>query len=122
MKWALAALFMVGVVLVVAGLPMGQPQPDRAARFGGGVRVLPMTFSHSSHFGKPCATCHHEFADRTIGPTCMTCHVTDHRVAPLLAAQFHTLCQSCHLDESAAGRPSGPTRRCIACHLDDQAF
>jgi hypothetical protein len=121
-KWLLAALFLAGVALVVTGLPMGQPLPERAARFGGSLAVLPMTFTHQSHFGKPCATCHHEFVDRTAGPPCMTCHVTDQKVAPLLEAQFHGLCQSCHIDEHAAGRPSGPTRRCIACHLDDHAF
>ncbi len=122
MKWLLAVLFLGAAWLVVAGPPLVSPQPERAPRFGGGVAVLPMTFTHQSHFGQPCATCHHEFADHTVGPNCMTCHVTDAKVAPLLEQQFHDLCRSCHLDEHMAGGPSGPTRRCIACHLDDHEF
>ena len=122
MKWLLGALFLAGAWLVVAGLPVAGPQPDRAPRFGGGLAVLPMTFTHESHFGQPCATCHHEFADHRAGQTCMACHVTDPKAAPFLEAQFHGLCQSCHVAEHAAGRPAGPTRRCIACHLDDHGF
>lgn len=122
MKWLLANLFLAGTWLVVAGLPMARPQPERAPRFGGSLAVLPMSFAHESHFGLPCATCHHEFADHTVGPPCMTCHVTDARVAPLLETQFHGLCQTCHLKERMAGHAAGPARQCIDCHLDDHAF
>lgn len=122
MKWVLAALLIAGVALVALGLPFGGVQPERAPRFGGDLAVLPMTFAHESHFGMACARCHHEFAERLAGPSCMACHATDPKVAPLLEAQFHELCRSCHVTEHVAGNPSGPTRRCVACHLDDQAF
>lgn len=81
-----------------------------------------MTFVHDDHLGVSCATCHHEFVDGTTGSSCLNCHVQDPEVAPLLEQQFHTLCRSCHVEKEAAGEASGPTRRCIACHLPDDQF
>ncbi|WP_216031416.1 cytochrome c3 family protein [Paracoccus marinaquae] len=119
----LAALFFCGLVLVVTGPPGADDRAGRREpRFGGTIPVLPMTFSHGDHFGQTCASCHHEFTDGTAGPPCMTCHVTDRSVAPLLEDQFHGLCRSCHVTEHAASRPSGPTRNCTACHLPDHDF
>lgn len=120
MKWMLAALFALGVALVVWGPPGARP--ERTHSFNRAVPVLPMTFSHADHGGEPCAICHHNFIDRISGLACISCHITDPKVAHLFEAQFHTLCRSCHVEERAAGQPSGPTRRCIDCHLPDTRF
>lgn len=118
MKWGLLAALLLGAALVAFGPPGAVA--ERAPRYGGTTPILAMTFAHSDHFAVvACKTCHHEFADRLMGLPCMTCHVTDAKVSGKLEEQFHTLCRSCHVEERAAGKPSGPTRRCIACHLPD---
>ncbi len=104
------------------GLPGADPGIRRAPRFGGTMPVLPMTFLHEDHVTSNCVTCHHEFQDGRRQKPCMTCHVTDPEVMPLLEAQFHDLCRTCHATEHAAGRPAGPTRRCISCHMPDDHF
>lgn len=122
MKLLLAALFALGIALVVFGSPFADPVAGRAPRFGGSLPVLPMTFAHGDHTSVGCVTCHHEFVDRSLGQTCMACHVTDRRVTGRLEDQFHGLCRSCHVREDAAGKPAGPTRRCRDCHHPDDAF
>lgn len=122
MKWLPAGLFVVGLVLVVAGPPPPVPTARRAVVAGAGRPILPMSFVHDDHRGVPCATCHHEFVDGTVGTTCINCHVTAPKVAGLLERQFHDLCRSCHVEEQSAGEVHGPTRRCIACHLPDDRF
>lgn len=122
MKWILAGLFVLGLVLVVVGPPPPVRTAHRAVVAGAGRPILPMTFVHDDHRGVPCATCHHEFVDGTIGSTCIDCHVTDPKVSALLERQFHDLCRSCHVAERAAGKAAGPTRSCIACHLPDDRF
>lgn len=81
-----------------------------------------MTFAHADHATEPCATCHHNFVDGITGLACISCHLTDSKVAHLFEAQFHTLCRTCHVEERAAGRDSGPTRHCITCHMRDNEF
>ncbi|UXU76519.1 MULTISPECIES: cytochrome c3 family protein [unclassified Paracoccus (in: a-proteobacteria)] len=81
-----------------------------------------MRFGHDDHLGLPCAGCHHEFVDATTGPPCLTCHVTDVKVSPLLREQFHQLCQSCHTETRTRGQASGPMRRCGDCHVPDTEF
>jgi hypothetical protein len=121
-KWLLAVLFLAGAALVVLGPPPPIPTARRAVVAGEGRPILPMTFFHDDHHGVPCATCHHEFVDHITGSSCINCHVTDPKVSARLEQQFHDLCRSCHLEERAAGRFGGPTRRCIACHLPDNRF
>ena len=112
MKALLALLLLLGGAIVVLGLPWADPGARRAPRFGGTTPILAMTFAHSDHPAVACTTCHHEFRDGRRSLPCMTCHVTDPTVAPLLEAQFHDLCRSCHVEERAAGKVAGPTRRC----------
>ena len=120
MKWTLAALFALGVALVVFGPP--GPRTERTRSFSRTVPVLPMTFSHADHGAESCVTCHHNFLDENGGLACISCHLNDPEVSGLFETQFHTLCRSCHVEERAAAKPSGPTRRCIACHLPDRTF
>lgn len=122
MKALLAVLLLLGVELAVFGSPLAGPSAGRAPLFPGGPAVLPMTFAHGDHGSVGCVTCHHEFRDRAFGQPCVACHATDARVAHAFEAQFHALCRSCHETERAAGRAAGPTRRCDACHLPDDAF
>lgn len=122
MKWLIAALLIVGLALIVFGAPWANPEVWRETRFNGPDRTLPMTFRHNDHFTVSCAICHHEFVDGTTGPSCMSCHVTDATVAPLLEEQFHTLCRDCHVAEHAKGAPAGPTRACVGCHIPDEDF
>ena len=124
MKWLLLALLLAGTALVLWG-PLPGIQPARRDWHAGGTTpVLQMSFAHSDHPGIQCATCHHNFAERGKmgGQACVNCHLTDATVAPLFEEQFHTLCRSCHIKEHAAGNKSGPTRRCIACHVADHKF
>ena len=120
MKWFLPCLFALGVALVMFGPP--GPRPERTRGFHPAKPVLPMTFSHADHGAQSCVVCHHTFIDGIKGPACVRCHLTDPEVSGLFEAQFHTLCRSCHVEERVAGKPTGPTRRCIACHLPEKNF
>lgn len=122
MKPGLAAAFLLLLWLVAFGVPGIGPDIHRLTVPGTESAVLPMTFAHNDHFSVPCADCHHEFVDGTSGPPCLACHVTDLSVAPLFEAQFHGLCRSCHEKEEAQNKHSGPTRRCLSCHVADTAF
>ena len=123
MKWLILILFIGGTALVIWGPWWLTELPEREPRFGGSLPVLPMNFRHNDHFTVACATCHHEFIDDTpAGAPCMTCHLTDTTIVPLLEEQFHGLCMSCHAELDAEGKPSGPARSCIGCHLDDHEF
>lgn len=122
MKRVLVGLFIVGLALVVFGPTPPVPTVRRAVVAGAGRPILPMTFVHDDHRGVPCATCHHEFVDGTVGTTCINCHVTDPKVSGVLERQFHDLCRSCHVEEQAEGKAHGPTRSCIACHTADDQF
>ncbi len=122
MKPVLATLFLAGLAMVLFRMPWTDPEASRSVRFPGEEPVLAMTFHHNAHFTVACATCHHEFVDGTTGPPCINCHVTDPTVAHRLETQFHTLCRDCHAELASDGETSGPTRRCIACHLPDNAF
>ncbi|HRO16443.1 MAG TPA: cytochrome c3 family protein [Paracoccus sp. (in: a-proteobacteria)] len=122
MKWMLAALFLLGAGLVVWGPAPGVQSAERDRRAGDAHLILPMSFAHGDHGPIPCTACHHNFVDKNRGRSCIDCHLTDARVAPLFEEQFHSLCRSCHVEEHAAGRTSGPTRRCISCHVADNRF
>lgn len=122
MKWVLLVVILIGVALVVLGPPGAPSSAKRETMFETARPLLPMTFAHADHFDVACATCHHEFVDGTAGLPCIACHATDEKVAYLFEHQFHTLCRSCHVQEQALGNASGPTRRCVDCHLPDDAF
>ncbi len=94
--------------------------PDHT-RYASG-RMLAVKFAHADHVDQTCISCHHNYVDDTGQGLCFDCHKTDPAVAELIETQFHDLCRGCHLDEALAGHAThGPTRRCISCHVADDA-
>ena len=81
--------------------------------------VLPVTFAHLDHQQQQCIDCHHNFVDRTGVGLCIDCHKRDATVAHLVEAQFHELCQGCHIENYTQGEDHGPTRACEDCHTKD---
>ncbi|MDP6375449.1 MAG: cytochrome c3 family protein [Pseudomonadales bacterium] len=81
--------------------------------------VLPVTFAHLDHQQQQCIDCHHNFVDRTGIGLCIDCHKRDKTVSHLMEAQFHELCQSCHIENYSQGKDHGPTRACENCHTSD---
>ncbi len=80
--------------------------------------LLPTRFDHKFHTSVGCLTCHHNFADRSLGPKrCLPCHkawgTTEARRIDIV---FHDFCESCHRARTAAGKHAGPVKSCAACH------
>lgn len=119
MKVASAALSLLLLWILFYGSPLAVPKPEAAHYYGSLSPILPMTFAHEDHITVGCIDCHHNYVDDTGGETCMTCHVTNLDVGPLLEEQFHALCRGCHEDLAAGGDAGGPPRQCIACHTVD---
>lgn len=101
------------------GSPLAAERPQLDHHYGSPVPILPMSFAHRDHTSVHCAECHHNFVDNTGQGPCMLCHVTDEQLGPQLEEQFHNLCRGCHETLAAQGKPAGPPRRCINCHLAD---
>ena len=78
--------------------------------------MLAIVFDHQDHFAVKCATCHHNFFDRTGNDSCYFCHKQRPELARRVQTDFHTLCRDCHTKIAAQGYASGPTRRCSGCH------
>lgn len=80
--------------------------------------LLPTRFDHKFHRTVQCVACHHNFADRGLGPGgCYACHkewgTTELRRIDIM---FHAFCTDCHRRREAAGEPAGPVKACAACH------
>ena len=119
MKIVLAAIILLTILVVVLGSPVSGDKPSRDFHYGAPDKILPMSFAHLDHMTVNCVDCHHNYVDETGGGLCMTCHVTDPQLWPLLQAQFHNLCRGCHEDKQALKEAGGPPRKCMACHLGD---
>lgn len=119
MRYAVAFALLAFALMAVFGAPLARQHPVRSTYYFAPEKILPMSFAHADHVKEACTTCHHNFTDGTGFGNCMTCHVTDKEVWPLLETQFHDLCRSCHVERNAKGQPAGPTRECVACHLRD---
>jgi len=120
MKSVFALLVAAGLLVVIFGSPAAREAPRKDHYYQAPDRILPMTFAHLDHVSVNCVECHHNYVDDTGGGLCMNCHVTDQRVWPLLAHQFHDLCRGCHAEKAAAGEEGGPPRSCVACHQADE--
>ena len=80
--------------------------------------LLPTRFDHKFHRSVACVDCHHNFAERGLGPKgCYACHkawgTTELR---RIDTVFHAFCTDCHRRETAAGKAAGPVKSCAACH------
>ena len=119
-------LFLAGAGLLALTVVLGSPfaeMPAKGNYFDAPEPILPMAFAHVDHRTENCISCHHDYVDGTTGANglCMSCHVTEASVWPLLETQFHDLCRGCHEEKAALGEDAGPPRQCIACHtLEDQ--
>jgi predicted CXXCH cytochrome family protein len=87
--------------------------------------------SHKKHnvdYKIACAECHHVFKDgknvfKEGDPVqaCSECHdpvKSEGNVKKLMLA-YHKNCQGCHKDLEAAGKPTGPTKKCNDCHAKE---
>lgn len=121
MKIALAAVALLIALLVVRASPFSLERPVRSNYYQSPVDILPMTFAHADHAAENCLLCHHNYNDATGGDPCMYCHVNNIEIASMLEQQFHALCRDCHEQRQLEGKIGGPTRRCLDCHLGDDA-
>lgn len=119
MKVFLAALLLATVALLLFGAPFATEQLKLKIRWRSPEPILPMSFAHEDHVDQNCLVCHHNYVDDTGGDACMSCHVTNEELWPVLEAQFHDLCRGCHVEQQLAGEESGPTRACIDCHVEE---
>ncbi len=79
-------------------------------------------FDHASHTSVKCATCHHNFLDKSGLENCISCHKsisTDERNR--IDRTFHAFCTGCHAERRMAGDPAGPIQSCAACHAKHRA-
>ena len=119
MKAAFLISVLMGVLIVVFGSPFAGELPARDHYYESPEPILPMSFAHVDHIPVNCVECHHNYIDDTGGGLCMNCHVSEQKVWPLFAHQFHDLCRGCHEEKAALGEKGGPPRKCMACHLGD---
>tara|TARA_B100000965_G_C19447848_1_gene693816 strand:- start:20 stop:391 length:372 start_codon:yes stop_codon:yes gene_type:complete len=114
----LALMFLAWIIFFGATFTDQESEPKY---YHGSIEpILPMTFAHIDHQSVNCLDCHHNFIDDTGDEACMTCHVTNPDVWPLFESQFHELCRGCHIDLAIKHKDSGPLRRCMLCHVEDQ--
>lgn len=116
------------------------PFADASARFDHTKAAFPLTGSHTRvgcekcHANSvfrgvkfaSCADCHRTPHERTLGPTCGSCHATetwrtkkiDHDKTAFALAGRHTAvaCAECHRQPAATVKPKSST--CAACHAD----
>ena len=91
----------------------------------------PVNLSHKKHtvdYKIACAECHHVYKDgknvfKEGDPVqaCSECHdpvKSEGNVKKLMLA-YHKNCQGCHKDLEAAGKPTGPTKKCNDCHVKE---
>lgn len=111
-----ALLVAVGLALLGAALWAGSTARLEAIATR---PLLPTRFDHKFHRAVQCVACHHNFAERGLGPGgCYACHKdwgsSETRRIDIL---FHAFCTDCHRREQAAGEKAGPVKACAACHV-----
>ncbi|UCH06917.1 MAG: cytochrome c3 family protein [Deltaproteobacteria bacterium] len=88
----------------------------------------PVNLSHKKHnvdYKIACTECHHVYEggknvykEGDPVQACSECHdpvKSEGNVKKLMLA-YHKNCQGCHKDLEAAGKPTGPTKKCNDCH------
>ena len=78
---------------------------------------LVLGFPHQKHRAVNCIQCHHNFADRSGGDSCISCHRSGGAAIRVGAeARFHDFCLGCHRDPPAYLIGHGPVTGCSTCH------
>jgi predicted CXXCH cytochrome family protein len=78
---------------------------------------LVLGFPHNKHRAVNCIQCHHDFADRSGGDSCISCHRSARAAIRVGAeARFHDFCLGCHRDPPAYLTGHGPVTACSTCH------
>lgn len=74
-------------------------------------------FLHADHKGITCASCHHNFVDKTGRENCLTCHKRVSTSETMrIDRMFHVFCAECHRNDKADGKKFGAIDDCNGCH------
>lgn len=135
--WALLLLVLAGTAVLLSVAPRGAVGAKSPENVGADIIVIDdmsafgrlelpgVTFRHDRHTealakqGKDCVSCHAENTNpaKTANWVYKFKRSEDKSYAELKEI-YHTGCLSCHTEESAAGRPSGPkAAECRSCHI-----
>ncbi len=81
-------------------------------------------FHHTNHEGMKCKECHESWEMSRDIKECGDCHTDEERVEKsgtpnIIRVSHRALCKNCHRELELAGKPTGPTRPCVACHKED---
>ena len=132
-------LVTLGVIVSIAmfvgvGALIAADVPDEISIHSGAFETHkkgPVNLSHKKHadaYKIACTECHHVYKDgknvlKEGDPIqkCAECHdpVTSEGNVKKLMLAYHKNCQGCHKDLEAAGKPTGPTKKCNDCHVKE---
>jgi hypothetical protein len=130
-------LFFVGALIISAalcaavGIPLATDVPDEISILDPSIEnpkkgAVPFTHKkHAVEYKIACNECHHVYKEgknvfKQGDPVqkCSGCHdpvKSEGNIKKLMLA-FHKNCQGCHKDLEAAGKTTGPTKKCNDCH------
>ena len=119
------AMFVGGGALIAADVPDEISIQSKAFETH---KKGPVNLSHKKHavdYKIACTECHHVFEggknvfkEGDPVQACSECHdpVESKGNVKKLMLAYHKNCQGCHKDLEAAGKPTGPTKKCNDCH------
>ena len=119
------AIFVGGGALIAADVPDEISIQSKAFETH---KKGPVNLSHKKHavdYKIACTECHHVFEggknvfkEGDPVQACSECHdpVESKGNVKKLMLAYHKNCQGCHKDLEAAGKPTGPTKKCNDCH------
>jgi len=78
-------------------------------------------FHHTEHLGMGCEQCHESWEMNKDIKKCGSCHPGNDKggIPNIIKVSHRALCKRCHRDMVAAGKISGPTNPCTACHMEN---
>jgi len=126
-----SALIISAALVATVGIPLATDAPDEINILDPAIatpKKAAVHFTHKKHavdYKIACTECHHVYKDgknvfKQGDPVqkCSACHdpvKSEGNVKKLMLA-FHKNCQGCHKELEAAGKPTGPTKKCNDCH------
>jgi predicted CXXCH cytochrome family protein len=127
----IGAAIACAVLFAVVSIPLATDAPDEINILDSSIenpKKGAVHFTHKKHavdYKIACTECHHVYKEgknvfKQGDPVqkCSACHdpvKSEGNVKKLMLA-FHKNCQGCHKDLEAAGKPTGPTKKCNDCH------